>query len=355
LAARVTVTVETPVTAPPRWRHRVWIVAKLIVFVVLGLLVVQVAVSHRDELTGAGSYLSDIKPAWVVVAVAAEATSMLSFTALQRRLLQAGGLRVTMRSLIVITLAGNAMANSLPGGGAFASVFAFRQFRRKGADEALATWTLLAVTGLTAVTLAAVAAVGLVVAGNQGPVGGLGPLIALLLVGPLIGVGVLLRPRLLVTFFTPPLSLAQRVSGYPKRPAAALMSRAVSRLEAVTPRLPDWLVSLGLAAGNWLADCTCLVAAFLAVGAPVPARALLLAYGAAQVAANLPITPGGLGVVEGSLTVALVAFGGSTAATVAAVLLYRILSFWVLLPVGWAAWTGLKVVARRERDKEALT
>ena len=50
-------------------------------------------------------------------------------------------------------------------------------------------------------------------------------------------------------------------------------------------------------------------------------------------AANLPITPGGLGVVEGSLTIALVQFGGAEVSTVAAVLLYRILSFWAELPL----------------------
>jgi len=41
-------------------------------------------------------------------------------------------------------------------------------------------------------------------------------------------------------------------------------------------------------------------------------------------------------VVEGSLTIALVAFGGVETSTVAAVLLYRILSFWIGLPIGWA-------------------
>ena len=51
--------------------------------------------------------------------------------------------------------------------------------------------------------------------------------------------------------------------------------------------------------------------AFEAVGVDVPWRGVLLAYAAAQLATNLPITPGGLGVVEGSLTVALVAFGGA--------------------------------------------
>ena len=48
---------------------------------------------------------------------------------------------------------------------------------------------------------------------------------------------------------------------------------------------------------------------------PIPWKGLLLAYGAGQLAASLPITPGGLGVVEGSITVALVAFGGSEAST----------------------------------------
>jgi uncharacterized protein (TIRG00374 family) len=82
------------------------------------------------------------------------------------------------------------------------------------------------------------------------------------------------------------------------------------------------------------------------VGSPVPWRGLLLAYGAGQLAANLPITPGGLGVVEGSLTIALVAYGGAQASTVAAVLLYRIVSFWASLPVGWVSWAVLVVRAR---------
>ena len=59
---------------------------------------------------------------------------------------------------------------------------------------------------------------------------------------------------------------------------------------------------------------------FLAIHAPIPWKGLLLAYGAGQLAATLPITPGGLGVVEGSITVALVAFGGAETSTAYAVL-----------------------------------
>ncbi len=42
--------------------------------------------------------------------------------------------------------------------------------------------------------------------------------------------------------------------------------------------------------------------------------------------------------VEGSLTIALVAYGGGQASTVAAVLVYRMISFWGLLPPGWVCW-----------------
>ena len=323
-----------------------WPFVKFVLFVGLAAVAVEVVTDHWSELSGASVYLDHIHTQWLVIAVVAESCSMLSFTALQKRLLAAGGLDVGLGPLVIITLAGNAMANSLPGGGAFASVFAYRQFRRKGADEALATWTLVAVTGLTAVTLAALAAVGLAIAGDSGLAGGLAPLLVILVAGPVAGIAILLHPQLLAYLLTPPLRLVQKWLPWPRRPADEFMANAVRRLQAVTPRLQDWLIALGWAAGNWAADCTCLVSAFLAVGATVPTRALLLAYGAAQTAANLPVTPGGLGVVEGSLTVALVAFGGSTAATVAAVLLYRVLSFWVLLPIGWTAWTGLTVKAR---------
>ncbi|MDA8380050.1 MAG: YbhN family protein [Actinomycetota bacterium] len=76
--------------------------------------------------------------------------------------------------------------------------------------------------------------------------------------------------------------------------------------------------AFGWSLGSWGLDCACLLLSFVAVGAPVPWRGLLLAYGAGQLAATLPITPGGLGVVEGSLTIAIVAYGGGEISTVAA-------------------------------------
>jgi hypothetical protein len=96
-------------------------------------------------------------------------------------------------------------------------------------------------------------------------------------------------------------------------------------------------------------DCACFAFMFLAVGAPLPWKGLLLAYGAGQLAATLPITPGGLGVVEGSITIALELFGGAHNSTTAAVLLYRLISFWLVLLVGWSLWGVLALQVRRGR------
>ncbi len=122
----------------------------------------------------------------------------------------------------------------------------------------------------------------------------------------------------------------------------------MEQLTVVQLRGGQAAVAAGWGMANWGLDCACLAFAFAAVGVAVPWRGLILAYGAGQLAANLPITPGGLGVVEGSITIALVAFGGSESSTVAAVLLYRIFNFWIPLPVGWVAWATLAVRNRRE-------
>jgi hypothetical protein len=130
-------------------------------------------------------------------------------------------------------------------------------------------------------------------------------------------------------------------------------------MRSVAPTRLEWAQAVLAGTCSWLSDCSCLAFAFIAVGAGVPWAGLLLAYCGGQLAVNLPITPGGLGVVEGSLTVALVAFGGGEAPTVAAVLLYRLISFWVPLPIGGACYLGLfrarrkAAVRRAEQQGEA--
>ena len=91
----------------------------------------------------------------------------------------------------------------------------------------------------------------------------------------------------------------------------------------------------GPALANWLADAAVLAVSIRATGATVPWHDLLLVYGTGIAAQSLNITPGGLGVTEGSLSLALVATGLGASQALAAVLLYRLASFWLVALAGW--------------------
>ena len=104
----------------------------------------------------------------------------------------------------------------------------------------------------------------------------------------------------------------------------------------------QWLRVIALAVVNWLADLACLVAALHAVGLTTPVRTVATAYFAVQPVRQLPITPGGIGVIEASLMLTLTAAGAVAVPAAAAVLVYRLLSCWTVLPIGLICWTAQK-------------
>jgi hypothetical protein len=142
------------------------------------------------------------------------------------------------------------------------------------------------------------------------------------------------------------------------RASRAVVNRPRGDVQGEIDRIVHWVTVVRLGwreistivlwgVGNWIFDCSCFAMMFLAVDSSIPWKGLLLAYGAGQLAASLPVTPGGLGAVEGSITIALVAFGGARVTTVDAVLMYRIISFWLILLIGWALWGVLALGVRR--------
>ncbi len=304
----------------------------------LAAFALHVVYGQRDELAGATTYLDHIRGQWLALAAVVELASIVAFAALQRRLLHAGRVSISLPLMTAITFAGNAIQNSLPAGPVFSNVYAFRQLHRRGADDVLAGWTLLGTAALGDLTLVGLAVVGLAAASGTGTGLNLVTVILGLLVMAALLVFLWGRRNWIARHMVRPLRLVQRVLKRPKGDPQALVDEFIVRMNAISPSPADWLLATSFALSNWALDVSCLIAAFMAVGASVPWRALLLAYAAAQLAVNLPITPGGLGVVEGSLIIGLVAFGGGKESTVAAVLLYRLLSFWALLPIGWAAW-----------------
>ena len=330
-----------------RW-GRAWPWIKFSGGIGLAVLAFWAVAGRRGELSGASHYLAHLRWPLLLLAAAAELGSFVAFAAVQRRLLEAGGVTISLGRLTSVTLAATAMANSIPAGPLLSLVYSFRQYRRRGADSTLAGWTLGAVFVCAAVTLAVLAAVGVGVAGAEGA--------GLDLIGVTVGVlvaavamGILfVQRRAVVWMLTGIMRVCRRWLRWPGVGLEARIESVMGRLTSVTLGGPALAAVAGWGLSNWFLDCGCLALSFLAVGVGVPWKGLLLAYGAGQLAANLPITPGGLGVVEGSLTIALVAFGGLESSTVAAVLLYRILSFWIELPVGWGVWAALAWSDRRD-------
>jgi uncharacterized protein (TIRG00374 family) len=329
--------------------RRWWPVIRFALGLAAAALVIWVLSSHTDELSGISSVFDRLSWGWLLPAIVVEAGSYVSLAVLQRKFLSAGGVDAPLPTLSVITLASQAIVNSVPAGAAVAAVYGFRWFRRLGANDSLAVWSLVATVVVGVLSLAVVAGAGLALAASEGASLDLVPVtVGILLVTVIVGALFLYRrPQRAVAHWL--LRSSRRLTGRHLGGAEARAARFTARVAEfrLAPSDVAMVVVWGIA--NWIFDCGCFAFSFLAIGAGIPWKGILLSYGAGQLAANLPITPGGLGVVEGSITIALVAFGGNRVSTVAAVLVYRLISFWGQLAVGWAAagWLALGVRSGR--------
>jgi putative heme transporter len=329
--------------------RRVWPVLRFLLGLGILALAVWALSAHRGELSGFSAVFENLKWWWIPPALVAEFASFVCFAGLQYEFLRCGGLAAPEGPLLKMTFASQAITNSLPGGNAFSAVYGFRWFRRFGADDTLAAWSLVGTVVASVVSLALVATAGLALATGEGASLDLIPVIVGVFVIT-VAIGVLfIYERPLAVVVTWGIRASRKIVGRPRGDLAAEIDRIVGMVTAVRlgPRQVITIMLWGVA--NWLFDCACFAMMFLAVDATIPWKGLLLAYGAGQLAATLPFTPGGLGVVEGSITIALTEFGGAHVSTIDAVLMYRVISFWLVLVVGWALWAQLALQVRRGR------
>jgi uncharacterized membrane protein YbhN (UPF0104 family) len=95
-----------------------------------------------------------------------------------------------------------------------------------------------------------------------------------------------------------------------------------------------------------LAYIACLAACVAAFGGSVPIAKIGVVYLTGSALGSIIPTPGGLGAVEAALTAGLTAAGVPGGVAAGAVLLFRLLTFWLPVPLGWAALHYLE----REHD-----
>ena len=295
--------------------------------------------AERTTVTALFTVLAHLHWLWIPAALLLESASMAAFAIMLRRLLAAGGARVGVRPMLATAYAANAVSVSVPlAGPALATAFTFRRFTRQGADAALAGWSLLA-GGVTSSAAAALIVVG------GGLASGNIVVTAVTVPGGVLAVAVLVaavaavrRPRLRDALERPAGWMLRQGSRMLRRPAAdpgQTIQAWAQRLGSLRLSPAGWTTATGLALANWLADAAVLAVSIRATGATVPWHDLLLVYGSGIAAQSLNLTPGGLGVTEGSLGLALVATGLGTSQALAAVLLYRLASFWLVALAGW--------------------
>jgi putative heme transporter len=325
---------NTRPSAAPQRRRRIRVALS-----VTGLIAFAILVTKRAEAASSIGRLGHPHWSWIPIALVLESASMATFAWMQRRLLRVGGMQVGNRPMLATTFAANALSVSVPvAGPELGAAFSFRRFMRQGADPSLASWSLVA-GGLVSV----VGAIAILVGG--GALSG-----STLVTGASVGAGLLVLGAAAGARAT---VLSPRFGPHLERPAAWAVGR-IARLcshpiddpqEAINTWLlrvrsfrlspSEWIKVGGWGLANWLTDAGVLAIGILAVGAPVPWRALLLVYGAATVVGSVGITPGGIGLVEGTLCLGLVSAGLPAGQALVAVLLYRVVSFWLVAAVGW--------------------
>jgi uncharacterized protein (TIRG00374 family) len=128
-----------------------------------------------------------------------------------------------------------------------------------------------------------------------------------------------------------------------------LRARVSPTLGQVLPRLLDvaqqprkLALGIGGALLLSLSYILCLAASVLAFGRSLPIASVAVVYLTGSAIGSILPTPGGLGGVEAALTAGLTAAGLPGAVAVSAVLLFRLLTFWLPVPFGWAALSFLE-------------
>jgi uncharacterized membrane protein YbhN (UPF0104 family) len=324
------------------WWRRTPVVAA-VVLLVLGTELI----FGWPALIGALTQLRAPKWDWVAGAVAVELASMGTYARMQRALLRGAGTKVKVRKHVAVAYAAHSLSATLPGGPVFSTTFNFQQMRRFGASPAVASWCVALSGALSTGALVVIGAVGGILTRNSG---GWRTLIGYGVGAIVLAVGVRLLAQHPHWLDRPVRALLGGVNRVRRRPADAGQDRLlgfVDQFRSVRVRPASFAIALLLAMANWLFDALCLWMCCMAVGADgITATRLVIAYCAGMAAASVPIVPGGLGVVDGALILGLVAGGLTSSSAVAAVVLYRLISFGFVIGAGWLIWLAIRYRSR---------
>jgi len=345
---------------PPRRSESLWKAvagrSRRLLYPVILLLVLAVLFTQPLEWRRALALTKDANPRLLLLAVAAEVLRFGGMGVLLYVLAAAIGVRTQLLSAVRLSLVAVAARYVLPLAGVPDYVLRARFLRRHGAcGEVVAAYLVLdSVLGWLA--LMAIYLAGFI--GYLLTHRGLPPrpaIFGVAAVGTVLALAVAIKlrrdpqrieaaviwahgmlQRTLGRLLRRPLGDAERIrsvlaaagrAGAPGPDTAGRTPGRVARIAAATLLPP-------------LADLVALALVFAAVGQPVDPTALLLGYGLAGYLAFLTPLPADGGVVEAALTLVFATLGYDLYAVVVGVVVFRLLSFWLPIPIGLLAGLG---------------
>ena len=340
-----------PAGGPPgrwsRWRGwRPWVkpVRRVVLLLILALVVEYLVV---PELVGARKdlYLLDqVNGGWAVAGVVLEGVSLFCYAVLTKVLLPPGP-KPSLSRLFRIDLSAAAVAHVIPAGTLGTAALGFRLFTNEGIS-ANDTGVMMAAKGLgSTIVLNVLLWLSLVI---SIPLAGFRPIYGTVAI---IGTVLLAAVALVIIGVTRGTERASRilhivgdkipwVSG-DRLEAAVREASKTAQAMARDKQVLAW--ALVWASLNWLLDAASLWCFIAAFGSTVNPIELFAAYGIANVAGALPLTPGGLGVVDSAAPLLLVGFGVTRSVATLGVLAWRLVNFWLPIPVGALSYVSLKV------------
>ena len=275
--------------------------------------------------------------------LAAEVASFICAMTLLRLLLRTKHWFTVVAALLV----GNAVTNVLPAGDVAGAGVQYQMLAIGGinADSAAGGLAVAAIIGLAGLFLLPVCVLPAILGGLPVSPGlehaaylGIAGFVLIVALG-----AVLLTTNELLTWLA---RATQRLlNSIPKRKTKTqdLAERLIAERNLVRTNLGRrWREAVLLIGGRIGFDYFALLCALRATGANPNAALVLLAYAATAVIALMPLTPGGLGIVEASLSGLLVLAGVGSASAIIATLAYRLVTYWLPIFAGGGVYVAFR-------------
>jgi putative heme transporter len=302
----------------------------------------------------ASRQLRNVNPALLGIGLGLEMAALVAYTLLTRAALGDEAHRISRARLFRIQMSTKALSSIVPGGSAAGSAMGYRLMTLSGVNGPDAGFAL-ATAGLgSAVVLNLLFWIALMV---SIPIRGVNAGYATAAVS---GIVLMLLASGIVFGLMEGQGRAERILRWAARHLRLSEDRAALAVKHIGIRLEDLAGDrrllarvLGWAAANWILDAAALWVFLRAFGASTDVDALLVAFGLVNVLAVIPITPGGLGIIDGGLPLALVGFGLTRATALLGVATYRLAQYFFPIVLGGILYGTLRVgpwsIKRRER------